>query len=61
MKFNLFFYLLVIPTFLAFGQESKEEKSPTVKFLLKRGYIYPDSIPADPNDQNKSRETYVVL
>lgn len=53
MKFNLFFYLLVIPTFLAFGQESKEEKSPTVKFLLKRGYIYPDSIPADPNDQNK--------
>lgn len=35
------------------AQNIEEEKSPTVRFLLKRGYIFPDSIPVDPENKNK--------
>lgn len=53
MKFKLFFFFLIIQNLFIVAQKIEEEKSPTVKFLLKRAYIFPDSIPPDPTYKNK--------
>jgi len=45
MKQNLFFFFLLFQIFTGAAQKGEEEKSPTAQFLLKRGYIFPDSIP----------------
>ncbi|MBC7695642.1 MAG: hypothetical protein H7141_09370 [Burkholderiales bacterium] len=50
---HLFLLTILIQVFSVSSQNSNEEKSPTARFLVKRNYIFPDSIPSAIDEKNK--------
>lgn len=53
MHRHLFLFIILIQVLVASSQNSEEEKSPTARFLKKRNYIFPDSIPLAIDEKNK--------